>query len=210
MSSRSKKIIGIIVAVVVLLLLLLVVWLSTQTTPSDITIVNTPSESGQNGGSANFGGGFGRDVTTPVLDAVGPAEEEPDPEKPDPRVNVQRLAASFAERYGSFSNQGDFENLKELRVFMTDSMKREVDAYIAEASSATSGSAAYFGTTTRSLSSTITRFNEEGGSATVVVNTQRQEVSSSGTEVYYQEIEIDFILSGEVWEVDSAEWQERD
>lgn len=205
MSSRNKKIIGVVVAVIVLLLLLLLVWLSTQTGPEDITIVNTQTNRPSDTGMLNTG--FAANTQRPVLEATKPVEPKPDPEKPDPRSNLKRLASSFAERYGSFSNQGDFENLKELKVFMTDDMISEVDAYIAEAG-AGAGTASYVGTTTVALSSTVTRMNEEAGTATVVVNTQKQEVTSSGTRVYYQEIELGFIRSGEVWEVDSAEWLE--
>lgn len=205
MSSRNKKIIGVIVAVVVLLLLGLVIWLSTQTSPSDITIVN--NEPAGTSGNGSFNANFGTAVQRPVLEATGPVEPEPDPERPDPRANLRRLAASFAERYGSFSNQGDFENLKELKVFMTDSMAREVDAYIAQAG-AGGPSPEYLGMITKALSSTISMFDEGGGTATVVVNTQRQETTGAGTRVFYQEIQLEFIRSGEVWEVDSAEWLE--
>jgi len=206
MSSRNKKIIGVIVAVVVLLLLLVVVWLSSLQTQESINIVNTQTNTTTGGGALNTS--FGAAANRSVLDATGPVAPTPTPEKPDVGANLKRLAASFAERYGSFSNQGDFENLKELRVFMTDSMVREVDAYIAEAGSREAAVPDYVGMTTRALNSTVESFNESAGTATVRVNTQRQEVKSSGTRVFYQELVLKFISSGEIWEVDSADWEE--
>ena len=206
MSSRNKKIIGVIVAVVVLMLLLLVVWLSSLEQLEPINIVNT--QTGTENGGGNLNTSFGAAVNRSVLDATGPEVAAPTPEKPDVGANLKRLAASFAERYGSFSNQGDFENLKELRVFMTDSMVREVDAYIADAGSSGTATPAYVGMTTRALNSTVESLNESAGTATVRVNTQRQEVKSSGTRVFYQELVLKFIRSGEIWEVDSADWME--
>ncbi|MEA3249556.1 MAG: hypothetical protein U9Q03_04325 [Patescibacteria group bacterium] len=205
MESRNKKILGVVITVIVLFLLLLLVWISTQQTgPGDITITNTAPDRPADTGILNTT--FGAGVERPVLEAIGPAEPTSDPEAPDPRSNLKRLAHSFAERYGSFSNQGDFENLKELRAFMTDSMVKEVDAYIAEASARGSGTPAYVGMTTRALSSAMERIDEGSGTASIRVNTQRQETTSAGTRVFYQEITIDFIRSGEIWEVDSAEW----
>lgn len=193
-------------AVVVLLLLLLVVWLSSQTGPEDITMVNTQPDRPADTGLLNTG--FGANVPKTVLEKTGPDAPAADPEKPDVRANLKRLAASVAERYGSFSNQGDFENLKELRVFMTDSLTREIDAYISEADARGTASPAYVGMTTRALNSTIDSLSESAGTATVTVNTQRQEVTSAGTRVFYQEIEMEFIRSGEIWEVDSMKWLE--
>lgn len=205
MSSRNKKILGVIAAVVILLLLLFL-WLTSSIAPEEIAVVNTTP-----GGAADTGilnTGFGANVPKTVLEKTAPDAPASDPEKPDSQANLKRLAASFAERYGSFSNQGDFENLKELKVFMTDSMAREVDAYIAEAGARGTATPAYVGMTTRALSSTIDSFNESAGTATVTVNTQRQEVTSAGTRVFYQEIGLDFVRSGEIWEVDSAQWLE--
>ena len=37
-------------------------------------------------------------------------------------TQLKRLARTFTERYGTFSNQNDFENLEGLKVFMTDKL----------------------------------------------------------------------------------------
>jgi hypothetical protein len=207
MSSRNKKILAVVLAVLILLLLL-VRWLTSQQPPEDVTFINTQPDTTAGAGAlgTTFGANVERIPVTQVTETARPQPEDPD--KPDPMANLRSLALSIAERYGSFSNQGDFENLRELKVFMTDSLAAEVEAYIGEAGARAAVSPAYVGMTTRSLSATIDRFDEAAGTASVTVNTQRQETTGSGTQVFYQELMMDFVRSGEIWQVDSIKWAE--
>jgi hypothetical protein len=208
MSSRNKKILAVVLAVLILLLLL-ARWLMSQQPPQEVTMVNTqPGPSAPAGVlNTNYSANISRPSVTEVTENARPEVEE---EEVDQMANLRSLASSIAERYGSFSNQGDFENLRELKVFMTDSMAAEVDAYMAEAGAAASASPAYVGMTTRSLKATIDRMDDEAGTASVTVNTQRQETTSSGTRVFYQVVMMDFVRSGEVWQLDSVEWIEEE
>src|SRR3989344_751635 len=63
-------------------------------------------------------------------------QKEPAVKKEEPKVitqtaktttvnleeDLKRLALSFAERFGSFSNQAGYQNIKDLKVFMSSSM----------------------------------------------------------------------------------------
>jgi hypothetical protein len=40
------------------------------------------------------------------------------------RFNLEKIASSFAERLGSYSNQSNFSNILDLKVFMTLSMQK--------------------------------------------------------------------------------------
>lgn len=207
MSRRTRNI---LIALILLALLLLGFWLlfgrrTEQGTavPEDInTDVSKPL--GLPSGSYTGGTGGTNTVTVPPIETP-----PPEPIKIDPRDNLRRLAAAFAERYGSFSNISDFENLLDLKAYMTAAMAAETDAYVADARSKASTSAEFYGSTTRAISTEVTVFDETAGSAEVMVQTQRH-VVSGGDSVFYQQILIKYRKEGEVWKVNSAAWQPRE
>jgi hypothetical protein len=203
MTSRTKKIIGVIVGVIILLILLLLLWPLRQQ-PIPTVVNNQPTQEGQTGNLNTSGGGA---VKPPVIEATEPSVPEAD--TADPRSNLKSVAAAFAERYGSYSNQGNFENLEELRALMTDSLSAQTETFVEQARASSAAGAAYVGYTTRSIGTTVSGFSEIEGTATVVVNTQRQELTAQGTRVYYQELELKFVREGEIWKVDSAVWAEQ-
>jgi len=202
MSSRTKKIIGAIVALILILLLLLLLWLASQQ-PPEVTPApeeQTPPPSQTLTPSPT--------LQPPVFESTEPAQPDAEPdEEADPRNNLSRVAAAFAERYGSYSNQGDYENLEELQSLMTESLAAETQAFIDQARSGEAG-AAYVGLTTRALNTNVSSYSEESGAAAVVVKTQREKITAEGSQVYYQDIELDFVLVGESWQVSSASWVE--
>lgn len=123
-------------------------------------------------------------------------------------ASLESLARSFAERYGSYSNQSDFENLEDLYPFMTDKMRQYSQTYIAEQRARVGrDESIYSGTTTRALNVTFV----SRGDSTAVLNvaTQRRESGAGLAEpkVYYQDLKLSLLKIGETWEVDEAEWQ---
>ncbi|OGM00122.1 hypothetical protein A2480_03590 [Candidatus Uhrbacteria bacterium RIFOXYC2_FULL_47_19] len=204
MTSRTKKIIGGVVVAVVLILLFLFLWLSSgEQTPTIVNTANIPANTPA--GGLNVPGGTVRMDVTQATEPVRTAEEVA---APDIRNNLKRLAAAFAERYGSYSNQGDYRNLEELRSLMTDRLARETTEFVERSRAEGIQSPEYTGITTRALVANVVLFNEEAGTADVTVNTQREEIISAGTRIYYQEINLDFVQEGELWKVDSIEWAE--
>jgi len=189
---------------VVLILLFLFLWLSSgEQTPTIVNTANIPANTPA--GGLNVPGGTVRMDVTQATEPVRTAEEVA---APDIRNNLKRLAAAFAERYGSYSNQGDYRNLEELRSLMTDRLARETTEFVERSRAEGIQSPEYTGITTRALVANVVLFNEEAGTADVTVNTQREEIISAGTRIYYQEINLDFVQEGELWKVDSIEWAE--
>ena len=114
----------------------------------------------------------------------------------------------IAERFGSYSNDSDYENFQDLEIFMTEKMKEWARRYIEELRKSF-GNDNFYGVSTKSLKVTTKSLEEQLGVAEFKVSTQRQESREGLDEdrVYYQDIEIKLIKSGEEWMVDGAYWQ---
>lgn len=125
--------------------------------------------------------------------------------------DLKRMASSFAERFGSYSNQSNYGNIQDLKMFMTSKMKEWADSYIAEAIARKSDSSIYYGITTRTVSAEIKKFSEEEGAAEILVKTQRREATGTtgNTASFPQDILVIFIKESGVWKVAGAYWQGR-
>lgn len=207
MSRRSK----IIIAVIVILLLLFgLLWFFFRPKVQVLTDEQaTEALANQTAGgllNTTTGSNVNRGTNVPV---VNTNSEPVPPPPPDERTNLRRLAASFAERFGSFSNQGDYANVLELKTFMTAKMSNWADGYVADQRAKQQANAAYFGVTTRAINTNLKAFDDAKGTATVIVTTQRSEEKSLAAEarVYYQDISMEFVKDGNVWKVDSASWK---
>lgn len=121
-------------------------------------------------------------------------------------TNIEAFARSFAERYGSYSNQTNFENLKDLFPFMTARLSQATAAYVERESAKTPGSS-YFGVSTRAVSATVLTQTET--SARLRLSTQRAESQSGqgAPRIYYQDIEFALLNVGGEWKVDEASWK---
>lgn len=145
-------------------------------------------------------------VDTAVTAPISPKEVE---EKQNVN-NLIKIASAFAERFGSYSNQNSFQNIQDLQIFMTDSMKNWSKSYVADSKSQQKDNSIYYGITTKSLSTEVVNYNEGGDTAEILVKTQRREAmgSTSNAEVYYQDILIKMKQEkSDIWKVDSAFWQ---
>ncbi|KPJ84783.1 hypothetical protein AMJ57_05480 [Parcubacteria bacterium SG8_24] len=209
MDRRRRNII--VAAIVLLLLLLGGLFLLSSRRQGLLEVINTDTGYRETGtGTAGF------DIGTSAEVDVTPETPEPEPEpesEPEPEVDMQaslkRLAAAFAERFGSFSNLSDYDNVIDLKAFMTPTMATWADSYVAEQRAARGPSAEYYGVTTRSISVEILRFDDTAGVAELVVKTQRRESTSTSLDerVFYQDIRLEFRRSGELWQVNSARWE---
>jgi len=207
MSRRTRNTV-IVIVLLALLFLGLWLWLSQRApaaapaAPEDLNVNVAKSLGGQldTSTTTKVGG-------TNAAEPAEPAQPAPEPAKPDTRANLQRLAAAFAERYGSFSNTSNFENLLDLKFFMTKAMAVRTDAYVAEARAKGGTSAEFYGSTTRAISAEVVELDEKAGTAKVLVQTQKQTVSG-GTDgaVSYQELTLTYRQEGDLWQVDSATW----
>jgi len=126
-------------------------------------------------------------------------------ERTSEEISVETLAKTFAERFGSYSNESEFANLADLETLMTFRFQDELDAMVAS----TEVSDMYRGITTQVVSINITSIDDDAGVATVSVLTQREEAigGPTNTEVRYETLVLELLKISGVWKVDDATWQ---
>lgn len=187
--SRRTKYILIIAGVLVLAMALSGGWWLTRKNSADLPSAGSPALSNPSGTLA---------VDPSTLKQATDAQQQV--------VNLETLARSFAERYGSHSNQSDFENLEDLFPFMTERMSRDSQKYVADQRAKKEVAIAYSGTTTKALSAAFVE--RADNSAVMNVATQRREIGSNSAtpRIYYQDLTLTFVKVGEQWKVDKAEW----
>jgi len=121
--------------------------------------------------------------------------------------DLAKIAMAFSERLGSYSNQSNYGNFTDLKIFMTDSLKTWADKYV-ETLKAQSAGTDYYGISTKAVTSEVKSFDETNGTAEIIVMTERRESTEkiSGGEAYPQQININFVKINGEWLVDKAYW----
>lgn len=195
MSRRNKIIIFVIVALIILIIIFALIWWLLQRgaiQPPGVD-TNRPAIEPK------------KLPVTSGLTNISPISGE----KPELEATLKAVAMTFAERFGSYSNQGNFENLADLQDLMTIKMKGWTDNFILEQKAALTDNSIYYGITTQALSATLVDLDESLGRAEVIVNTQRQEAKGStiNPRVFYQEIRLSLVNTGAGWKIDEATWQ---
>jgi hypothetical protein len=125
------------------------------------------------------------------------------------QTELSRLAASFAERFGSYSSESDFSNITDLKVFMTEEMQPWADKYRAELQAKYEKQDEYYGVNTRAVSVKSDLYDAEGGRADFTVITQRSETyGAKAPTVRYENMIIRMRkVSEQQWKVDYAKWE---
>lgn len=118
-----------------------------------------------------------------------------------------QMAELFAERYGSYSNQGDFQNLTDLLPIMTASYRAKTEAYLASASS--SDATTYQGVTSVKISTQVRSYSASAGTASIAVMLQQQKTTGTSVTaaISYRSLLMKLKLVGKEWRVDSADWE---
>ncbi len=136
----------------------------------------------------------------------------PNPLAPAVQVSAGSTAAAqmaelFAERYGSYSNQGNFGNLKDLLPVMTATYRAATEAYLAAAKP--SDAADYQGVTSVKISTKVRSYDASAGTATVAVMLQQQKSAGASVtpSISYRSLKMTLKKSGSDWRVDSAAWE---
>jgi len=115
---------------------------------------------------------------------------------------LYNVARNFAERYGSFSTDSKFANLEEVKIFSSPKMIEELNKII----SSNKEAAEFYGVSSKVLKVDIEEESQD--TAQVLVFLQRQEAKEGKDNfVFYQNLELFLIKSGNNWLVDEAEWQ---
>lgn len=119
-------------------------------------------------------------------------------------ASVQSASKTFAERYGSYSTEAEFANLRDVLPLMSASLAAETEAFIEGSIPA----AEYYGVTTRVISLSVDASDETVGTAQVTVTTQREETkgTAQNASVRYQDLVLRFVREDGQWKVSSATW----
>jgi hypothetical protein len=124
------------------------------------------------------------------------------------REDVRKMAMTFASRFGSYSNQGNYTNFQDLEIFMTDQMKSSAQSYVASLRAKNNGDTNYHGFNTTAVSADIVSFDDSAGSSEILVTTQRVETIGTGSpRNFNQNIKINLKKIDGQWLVDAALWQ---
>lgn len=123
--------------------------------------------------------------------------------------SLKRIASSFAERFGSYSNHSGYSNVLDLKIFMTKSMQVWADNFVEEERAKEKYNAIYYGITTKAVSEEVKKFDDDTGQADILVKTQRRESTGEmgNASVSYQDVLISFSKENDSWKVNKAEWQ---
>ncbi|MBI4281758.1 hypothetical protein HY625_02950 [Candidatus Uhrbacteria bacterium] len=193
MSLRTK--LFIIIGVVVAFIAFVVVMLMGNAVPKE-PVVETPLNS------------IALPQTPSGTSAQPSSVPAPLPQVPAPAPEVTTLVRAFAERFGSFSNQSDFENVRELSSFMSPVMQLWADRFIAESRAKLVKGAPYYGVTTRVVQMQVRAMDERAGTGEVLVKTQRREVKGNETpRSFSQDLLVRVKKIDGEWKVEGVEWK---
>lgn len=147
-------------------------------------------------------------TNTPV---VNTNTNVPVPSTPSAETALQRIAVTFAERYGSFSNQSDFANLESVLPYMTAAFQDRTRLFISSERAKKRDTSIYYALTTRSSRVTTETFNENGPTAMFLVLASRSEAIGSPVNVqhYEETFRVTMSKEGGVWRVDNATWENK-
>ena len=197
MSRRNKILTIIFITVLVILLIIIgILWFINSRQPAEEPI--------------NTNQGIQLPGNLPSSSSGTPPELMVSAEEQNLEAGIKAIAVTFAERFGSYSNQGNFDNLTSARDLMTLKMKTATDAFIASQTSTVNQDDSYYGITTKALNVNIIDLDEDLGRAEVLVQTQRIEtkISTNNPRSFYQDLNLNLNLEGDRWKIDTASWVE--
>jgi hypothetical protein len=202
MSRRSKIVIAVVV--IFFLLLLALLFLLSPKKRASVSVAPAPTPVNAPAGGLNVATpGFNINVSAP------PSTKAPAvPPKVDDRNALKIIAKTFAELFGSYSSEGNEQNVIDSEYYMTDSLKAWATSYVAT-ERAKPPTTQFSGTTTRALfEPDVTAYDDNAGTATVTVKTQRSDSGPTiaSSSVYYQDLTLEFVKVGGVWKVDKYAW----
>ncbi len=145
-------------------------------------------------------------VQTVTVDPVNTALNTNTVTAEDESLELVRVANLFTERFGSYSSSAPFQNITNLKPYMTAAMKQWADQYVVETSPADTD--IYTAVDTNVVSTDIISLTDTA--AEVRLTARRQETAgTTKADPYYQEIVLSMEASADTWLVDEAVWQER-
>jgi len=128
--------------------------------------------------------------------------------------DLKKMALLFVDRFGSYSNQSNFSNIEDLKIFMSERMINWAEAFIAERRNKQQSEKAiiYYSVTTKSVIAETKKIDEAAGMADILVKTRRRESmmsANNSSKTFNQDILLSFKREGGVWKVDAAYWKDK-
>lgn len=204
---ENKKKLGILLIVVGFALLILVIYLFFFKKPAAEAPVNIPDNNATTTGEIKPADPLFVEAKKEESNKVYSFDEQKEAQRDESLEDAKKKAMAFAERFGSFSNEGNYGNIKDLELSMTDKMRAWAESYIAEKSKE-KYSGSYYGLEAHALTSSVKSYEPQAGKVAVDVDTRRVEKSGNlAPREYDQKISIEMIKEDGSWLVDSAVWQ---
>lgn len=120
---------------------------------------------------------------------------------------IEKTVARFVERWGTYSNQTNFSNIRSLDSLMTQSMENSIETYISSIQREHPYQEGYYGVTTKVVSVKVEEFSLESTDLTVIVGTRRDETRLDGTtDTFNQHAEVQITQGSGTWLVSSLVW----
>ncbi len=116
-------------------------------------------------------------------------------------------ARTFVSRYGTYTNQSDFANIKSLKPQMTLRLSRYVDTYIDDIKTKYPYTKGYYGITTRAFTQDFGNYTSQNSKVNVIIETQRIETIGDTTRTFNQDVTVSMVYSGGVWLIDGVFWE---
>ncbi len=204
---NNRKIWGFIIIIIALILLIAIIYIGFfSKTPSTSIEPDDTAITGQLPGEPEIN-------TTTSGDKPRNYQEYDISQEPEHKINendLGKIAMAFGERFGSYSNQSNYDNFTDLKIFMTDSMKVWADKYVTELKKEPGDSSVYYGVSTKALTNEVVTFNEQRGEAEIIVTTQRRESTekTENNKSYIQKITITMVKNNGEWLIDKAYWEQ--
>jgi len=126
------------------------------------------------------------------------------------KSTIMVMGRSFAQAYGSYSNQSNYSNLESVLPLSSSEYRIEISETLKNYRASYKPGEKYEGVTTVYVGNTIEALDLGAGAATVLVKTQRK--ISKDTQANYtlknQDIRLEMVKEGDNWLVDKATWIE--
>jgi hypothetical protein len=195
MTKRNKIIVGVAIGIGIILLLVLIWWLLRLRSSGGVTPGPVGGQQPQ-----RIPVSSGVTQNTPASIQTGRADVD---------ANLKTIGETFAERFGSYSNQGETVAIADIQPLVTPGMQKTASDMLAADIARLGDPSTYAGITTKATRVTITSFDGSFGQAEVLVTTQRQEFigSPQNPTTRYQQLKLKLVQTGRGWRVDQAAWQ---
>lgn len=146
-------------------------------------------------------------VQRQVFNAATLPKKELTPEESG-RASIATVAKNFAEIYGTYSNQSNFQNVESVLPLLSASYRAEMENFLAKARSSYKMATDYKGVTATALNSIVESMDDAKGMATVLVKMQKTEYAGTQANFStgYQDMRIDLVKQGDIWLVDNYQW----